>query len=371
MLIPVRGRISAMMRGRFPGKGTLIGDGCPMQLPISVGNTKAFLATVDSLQEVRDIRDKAAAATKYAKAAELGLEAQNECAEVKLWSERRAGELLRQMKEGGERDKGGHGKIESRSATQLSSLGISKTQSSRWQMIAEVPESKFQKLIEETKKASKELTTSSVITVAKTDRKKAKQKKSQSSCTIESDCVLADASTLLASGQKFPCIYADPPWKYGNQGTRASTDNHYQTLSVDELCDPEKWPVAQLVADNAHLHLWTTNAFFPDSFRLMEAWGFEYKSIFVWVKPTIGMGNYWRVSHELLLLGVRGSLDFQDRSLRSWLEAKRGKHSAKPEAVRALVEKASPGPRLEIFGREQVTGWTVLGNQVSPQGRLL
>ena len=124
-------------------------------------------------------------------------------------------------------------------------------------------------------------------------------------------------------------------------------------------------PINALAADDSHLHLWTTNAFLPVSFDLMQAWGFTYKSVFVWVKPEIGIGNYWRVSHEFMLLGVRGAPAFRDRSLRSWIEHSRGKHSAKPEAVRRLVERASPGPRLELFGRQWVEGWTVWGNDVA------
>jgi N6-adenosine-specific RNA methylase IME4 len=84
----------------------------------------------------------------------------------------------------------------------------------------------------------------------------------------------------------------------------------------------------------------------------------------VWVKPQIGMGNYWRVSHEFLLLGVRGSLPFADKSLRNWLEEPRGRHSAKPERVRDLIHKASPGPRLELFARRAVEGWTCWGNEI-------
>lgn len=103
---------------------------------------------------------------------------------------------------------------------------------------------------------------------------------------------------------RFGIIYADPPWQYGNQSTRASTDNHYDTMSVDDICE---MPVADHVADNAHLHLWTTNAFLFDAKRVMDAWGFEYRSVFVWVKPQMGIGNYWRVSHEFLLLGIRGN----------------------------------------------------------------
>lgn len=161
---------------------------------------------------------------------------------------------------------------------------------------------------------------------------------------------------------EFGCIYADPPWQYGNQGTRAATRNHYDTLSPDSLC---QWPVSEVAAPDAHLHLWTTNAFIQDAFRVIEAWGFEYRSCFVWVKPQMGIGNYWRVSHEFLLLGIRGNAKrFNDKSLKSWSELPRGRHSSKPEAVRGYIERASDGPYLELFGRKQVEGWTVLGNQV-------
>lgn len=76
------------------------------------------------------------------------------------------------------------------------------------------------------------------------------------------------------------------------------------------------------------------------------------------------MGNYWRVSHEFLIFAVKGNAPFLDRSLKSWAEIARGEHSAKPEQVRLLIEKASPSPRLEMFGRRVSDGWTVWGNQI-------
>jgi N6-adenosine-specific RNA methylase IME4 len=164
------------------------------------------------------------------------------------------------------------------------------------------------------------------------------------------------------AGEKFGCIYADPPWQYGNQSTRAATDNHYATLTVDQLCE---WPVSEYAADDAHLHIWTTNAFLFDAKRLIDAWGFEYRSCFVWVKPQMGIGNYWRVSHEFLLLGIRGNAKrFNNRSLMSWGIYDRGKHSSKPAEVRGFIEMASAGPYLELFGRQPIEMWTVLGNQV-------
>ena len=131
----------------------------------------------------------------------------------------------------------------------------------------------------------------------------------------------------------------------------------------DRICAE---PVSKLVADNAHLHLWTTNAFLREAFTVIEAWGFQYKSCLVWIKPQLGMGNYWRVSHEFLLLGVRGSSPFEDKTCRSWLSNRRTRHSKKPFAFRRLIEKVSPGPYLELYGREEQpqTEWTVYGNQV-------
>lgn len=169
------------------------------------------------------------------------------------------------------------------------------------------------------------------------------------------------ATSIDALSSKFGCIYADPPWRYQNTRTRGSAANHYGTMSVDEL---RALPVADLAAKKSHLHLWTTAGFLREALMLIDAWGFEYKSQFVWAKPQIGLGNYWRNSHELMLLGVRGGLTFKDKSLRSWGEFNRRRHSAKPELVRMMIERASPGPYLELFGRKQAEGWTVWGNQV-------
>ena len=167
------------------------------------------------------------------------------------------------------------------------------------------------------------------------------------------------------AGEKFGTIYADPPWKYGNQKTRGATDNHYETMTVEEICN---MPVPNLAANDSHLHLWATSTLLPEALRVMAAWGFEYRSSFVWCKPQIGMGNYWRVSHEILLLGIRGNAkSFFVKDLRSWIEADRAEHSAKPEAIRGYIERASPGPFLELFGRKKVIGWTAFGNQFTNQ----
>lgn len=194
-----------------------------------------------------------------------------------------------------------------------------------------------------------------------------------------------------------PCstLVADPPWRYGNTATRANAHGHYDgTLSIAQLCGDELLPdgsnlvkdvVQPKAASPGHLYLWTTAGHLPEAFSVMAAWGYTYKTYLVWVKktadgrPQMGMGNYFRVSTELVLFGTRGDLRTQDRGLLNWFEAQRGQHSVKPHAFHDLVVKASPGPYFEMFARcgagsgTQLPGtcqcsrcrlgWQVWGNQ--------
>jgi N6-adenosine-specific RNA methylase IME4 len=173
---------------------------------------------------------------------------------------------------------------------------------------------------------------------------------------------------------QYATFVADPPWRYGNTSTRGAAENHYGTMSIEELCGLDVVPAH--AADQAHLYLWTTAGHLPEAFKVMEAWGFEYKTYLVWVKPQMGMGNYFRVSTELVLFGARGGMRTQDRGIKNYFTEKRAKHSAKPLAFHDLVAKASPGPYMELFSRcdaERLLGgcvcskcrlgWTVWGNQ--------
>ena len=69
-------------------------------------------------------------------------------------------------------------------------------------------------------------------------------------------------------------------------------------MSLDDICD---LPVAGIAAADSLLYLWATVAELPGALRVMHAWGFEYKSHAVWVKPSIGIGFWFRSQHELLL----------------------------------------------------------------------
>jgi N6-adenosine-specific RNA methylase IME4 len=98
---------------------------------------------------------------------------------------------------------------------------------------------------------------------------------------------------------------------------------------------------------------------------LFDAWDFQYKTHLVWDKEEMGVGHYLRNQHEVLLFGVRGRCPFGLTDFRSVHREPRGEHSVKPLAIRDKIERASPGPYLELFGRQQVQGWTVWGNEIA------
>jgi len=162
---------------------------------------------------------------------------------------------------------------------------------------------------------------------------------------------------------KYRVIYADPPWKYGDQLTEAygPVKYHYPAMTIPELC---ALPVAGLAAKNAVLFLWVTPPLLEEAFDLIRAWGFSYKSSFVWDKVKHNMGHYNSVRHEFLLIAVRGScLPDVPKLYDSVVSIERGKHSAKPAQFRKMIETLYPhGKRVELFAREDVQGWKPWGN---------
>jgi N6-adenosine-specific RNA methylase IME4 len=156
---------------------------------------------------------------------------------------------------------------------------------------------------------------------------------------------------------KFSTLVADPPW------TGQSGENHYDTMSIDRI--KAMGPAIQSVmADDAHCWLWVTNATVPIGHEVLEAWGFQYRSILTWVKPRIGLGPYLRNMTEHVMLGTRGNAPVKFRGQGTWLFAPIQDHSHKPEEVHEIIERVSSGPYLELFARRSRRGWAVWGNEV-------
>jgi len=314
---------------------------------------RTALLEAKTIQETKQIMDVAAAAGIYARRQQLGEEAIGYAHEIKIQALARLGALLKEMPKAKNTSGLKHGPVGSPSEPTenrtLAELGINKKTSMIAQRLAALPESTRREI------AQREVSLRDVIRTIKRVPDPAPIELPEGCRTVST------IQELIDEGEIFTTIYADPPWQYSNQATRAATDNHYSTMTVEQLC---YMPIGKLADDNAHLHLWTTNAFLFEAKRVMESWGFEYKSLFVWCKPQMGIGNYWRVSHEFLLFGLKGNLPFQDRGQMSWAAIDRSGHSEKPEEIRNRVESVSPGPYLELFGRLTRPGWTIFGNQI-------
>jgi len=170
---------------------------------------------------------------------------------------------------------------------------------------------------------------------------------------------------------KYRVIYADPPWKYmenGISGVSAvydiSVDKHYPQMSIEQIC---KLPVNEIADDNAVLFLWVTTSFLEKSFEVIKAWGFEYKTSFVWYKKKHNFGYYNSVRHEFLLICTKGSCTpDSDKLVNSVQIIERSKkHSEKPEEFRRIIDTLYPyGNRIELFARETKEGWETWGNEI-------
>jgi N6-adenosine-specific RNA methylase IME4 len=159
------------------------------------------------------------------------------------------------------------------------------------------------------------------------------------------------------SDKLFSTVSADPPWM-GQSG-----EKYYDTMSLQRIKDMGP-AIRAVTADDAHCWLWVTNATIPVGHEVLEAWGFQYRSILTWVKPRIGFGPYLRNMTEHVMLGTRGKAPVKFRGQGTWLFAPIQDHSHKPEEVHAIIERVSPGPYLELFARRPRHGWAVWGNEV-------
>lgn len=308
---------------------------------------KRELVLATTIDEVKNIRDKAEALRAYAKQAGESLEMQNMIAEIKIRAERKAGELLKEIpKETGKRVD----LTSSVDSTKLQSVGISRNQSSDWQKIADIPEDKFEKHIAEMKDSKEELTTASVIKLAKETKREEIKEQAKEAEPIKG---------------KYRIIYADPPWAYGNTmpeyfGEQA---DHYPVMSIKELSELQ---IQDITEDNAVLFLWVTSPILEEVFGVIKAWGFQYKSSFIWDKIKHNMGHYNSVRHELLLICTKGSCMPDTNKLHdSVVSIERTEHSVKPEYFRTLIESLyTYGNKIELFARIKSDGWETFGNEL-------
>lgn len=166
---------------------------------------------------------------------------------------------------------------------------------------------------------------------------------------------------------KYRIIYADCPWQYNdkqNTDMLGGAEKHYPTMSIQELCE---LPILDLSDDNAVLFMWVTSPLLEDSFKVINAWGFKYKSSFIWDKVKHNMGHYNSVRHEFLLICTKGSCtpDVVKLFDSVVIVERTDRHSEKPQEFRDIIDTIYPyGRRIELFARKQHINWETWGNEL-------
>ena len=180
---------------------------------------------------------------------------------------------------------------------------------------------------------------------------------------------------VLPTGE-FRCIVADPPWRptmslvngpaAGIGAPKASPQRHYPTMDIEEI-KALQVPSAR----QAHLYLWVLTQHTNWGHEVAAAWGFDVVTMLTWCKPGPGVGRF-RCNTEHVLVCRKGNRignpfgqggRHAQATDRTWFQWPRGRHSEKPDEFFTLVERLTPGPRLELFARTQRDGWSGWGNQ--------
>lgn len=252
--------------------------------------------------------------------------------------------------------------FEKTKAEVIEKTGLTQKQVERFQTLAAHPE-----LVAEAKAEARENDdiVSRSLVLEKIKAKKREELRDQRDASIQNQIEQPKADRhidIYTTDKKYRVIYADPPWSYNdkqNIEVLGGAEKHYLTMPLEDIC---ALPIP--AEDNSVLFMWVTSPLLEDSFKVINAWGFKYKSSFVWDKVAHNMGHYNSVRHEFLLIATRGSCTPDVKRLfDSVVSVERTEHSRKPNEFREIIDTIYPfGNRLEMFAREAPEGWDVWGN---------
>ena len=176
---------------------------------------------------------------------------------------------------------------------------------------------------------------------------------------------------VFKTNNKYGVIYADPPWyfkTYSNKGKDKSPERHYPCMSIADII---RLPVGDLAKDDAVLLMWVVDPLLDQAFKVIDAWGFKYKTVgFTWAKTNrtkmgffTGLGYWTRGNPEMCLLATKGKPKRISKSVPQLVVSERREHSRKPDIMYNHIENLLEGPYVELFARTKRSGWDSWGNQ--------
>lgn len=324
------------------------------------------VAAAKSIDEAKDIRDKAVALAAYARQAKnRDLEA--DAIEIRMRATRRLDQLRQAQKDSvglnvGTKGNIKHGRVDKKPT--LASQGIDKNLAHQARTLGALSQDKFEQVVTDARDAVSRAV-KNVMRGASIEAE-VEQREPIGRQTAK------NLNALIAAGKKFAVIYADPPWKfkaYSGKGKQRSADRRYDTQSLDKI---KAMPIEKLAAKDCALLMWAVLPEFPGALEVIKAWGFEYKTVaFVWIKQNRsgkglfwGMGYWTRANAEVCLLATRGKPRRRAKGVHQVVMSPVRDHSRKPDEVRTRIQQLLSGPYIELFARGKARpGWTAWGNE--------
>lgn len=337
---------------------------------------KAALAECRTVDEVKDIHDKAEAVRVYARISE-DVQLEMDAAEIRVRAERRMGILLREMNlhQGGKPSKNQTGdRSEPVTTTQkLKEMGVSKRLSSRAQKVGGIADQAFEVMVAGLRARMAEAGPRVSLDLVNTARKE--KAKADHAARVYDGCDVDDLQSLVDEGRKFAAILIDPPWKFiarSDKGEGRSAGEHYTTTSLDEIKAVMKI-VRLLAAPNSVVFMWMVDWCPTWALELIEIAGFTHKTTaFTWAKQNesgvgfhMGQGYWTRANPEDCWLATIGHPQRINADVRQLIVAPVMEHSRKPDVVHEYIQRLVAGPYLEIYARRPRDGWVTWGNEIS------
>jgi N6-adenosine-specific RNA methylase IME4 len=162
---------------------------------------------------------------------------------------------------------------------------------------------------------------------------------------------------------------ADVPWPYDvRQKDPSHRATHpYPEMSIEQIC-AEGGKVRAIMHDDAIMWFWTTNHHMRHAYTVLDAWGFEAKTILTWVKSHFGTGDWLRGQTEHAILATRGNPIVELTNQSTVIYGPLRASSQKPDEFHEFVESLCPAPRYAyLFARNfEREGWDCHGDEALP-----
>ena len=328
---------------------------------------KKELALAETFEEVKTHESAAAAAAEFAKRNKFALDKQNEIGKFRIDIERKKGVWLDENYP--HKGKGINQYSARVEQTNLSKMPVTKNESSNARLINR-EEELSNKVMDEIEQKGEVITPNKVQSEIRKIIKKEKLqiKKNEYEKRLENKTNNELKIDIYNTKETFRVIYADPAWSYNDKQDSpqlGGAAKHYDTMSVKQLSE---LPVNKISERNSVLFLWVTSPLLEDAFKVVNSWGFKYKTSFIWDKVKHNMGHYNSVRHEILLVCTKGSCTPDNKKLYDSVQSieRNNNHSEKPiEFLNIIDDLYKYGNKLEMFCRKiKKENWYGWGNEI-------